>query len=56
MPDYDYEQFDRKHEEWEAQQLEESQNEGVAEAKTPELREENTEETDTTSVEDDMDW
>ena len=60
MPEYDYEQFDRKHEEWEAQQLEESQNEGAAETNTPESKEEssepNTDKISETSVEDDMDW
>ncbi len=68
MPDYDYEQFDRKHEEWEAQQLEESQNETAAESETviesktpasPQPSEEvSTEPTteSTESTEDDMNW
>lgn len=56
MPSYDYEQFDRKHEEWEAQQLEESQNTAAAETKTVEVKEESTEESSETTIEDDMDW
>ena len=68
MPDYDYEQFDRKHEEWEAQQLEEAEAEAkgegdisTVESSTPDINEEvatetPTEPTSETSVEDDMDW
>ena len=68
MPDYDYEQFDRKHEEWEAQQLEESKNEAVVGSETvvkseipasPKPSEEvSTERTteSTESTEDDMNW
>ncbi|MFT4567996.1 MAG: hypothetical protein ACI9FN_002964 [Saprospiraceae bacterium] len=66
MPDYDYEQFDRKHEEWEAQQLEESKNEGavasetVIESETSETSQSTEEvtisEPTTESTEDDMNW
>ena len=48
MPDFDYEQFDRRQEEWEAQQLMEKEYENTEESS--ESKEEETEEEETTDT------
>ncbi len=59
MPDYDYEQFERRQAEWEAQQAAEAASEGssekpAAETKAPEAPESSS--SDSLESEDDMSW
>jgi len=59
MPSYDYEQFDRKHEEWEAQQLEEANNPTPKEDTAPESEDKSPDantDINEDSTEDDMNW
>ncbi len=52
MPDYDYEEFDRRHEEWEAQQDEEGYNNNYDDDGDDSDDDEN----DDTKTDDDMSW
>ncbi len=55
MPDYDYEEFTRKHEQWEKERAEALANEAEGGSNAPESTNNDSEQADSTS-EDDMSW
>lgn len=56
MPDYDYDEYTRRHEEWEANRTVENNNDNNANANKPETRIEGAKENTSVETEDDISW